>query len=176
MTEQENNQELRVFEFPDYYHDKWGIKRSAYIASRSVNSAAKELGVSRYKFSKHGKELSGSSTLLDFVIGNPHTTLVDIDGHLLDVKEVDPEFDIPKLELKPDAKKSPPKKKAEDKGSMRVDVKDCARCRKNHNDLYFSSFKNPILETKDDEPRWTHWGMCPTYQEPILLRVIVVSE
>lgn len=45
-----------------------------------------------------------------------------------------------------------------------VGVKACARCGQNH-DVNFVKFLNPSGEN-------THWGMCPTTYEPILLRII----
>ena len=44
-------------------------------------------------------------------------------------------------------------------------VKSCARCGKDHPDLMFRGFTKPCGEM-------THYGFCPTNNEPILLKQI----
>jgi hypothetical protein len=48
--------------------------------------------------------------------------------------------------------------------AITTDVKNCARCGGAHNALEFAPLSNP----PDDI---THWALCPTTQEPILLTV-----
>lgn len=49
-----------------------------------------------------------------------------------------------------------------------MNVRNCARCNGNHDDLVFRPLLQPIL---DDEGKavWTHWALCPTTGEPILM-------
>lgn len=51
---------------------------------------------------------------------------------------------------------------------MRVTVTACARCEGDHRRLEFRAFVRPIEE--DHGEPWTHWAMCPTTAEPLLLR------
>lgn len=55
-----------------------------------------------------------------------------------------------------------------DAPSLSVPVLNCARCGENHENIVFLRFARPILK-EDGEIDVTHWGMCPTNQEPILL-------
>jgi hypothetical protein len=43
-------------------------------------------------------------------------------------------------------------------------VVGCARCGGNHPELTFKKLENSLVKL-------THWSMCPTNNEPILLRV-----
>lgn len=45
-----------------------------------------------------------------------------------------------------------------------VTVRSCARCGQDHEDLPFR-----VLHNASDEWRW--WSMCPTKQQPILIKV-----
>ncbi len=45
-----------------------------------------------------------------------------------------------------------------------IAVKRCARCGKNHKKVLFKPFKN-------ENPTYTHWALCPTNEEPILMIV-----
>ncbi len=45
---------------------------------------------------------------------------------------------------------------------MKVTVRRCQRCGKNHQ-MVFAKLTNPADE-------WTHWGLCPNTKEPVLLR------
>jgi hypothetical protein len=51
-------------------------------------------------------------------------------------------------------------------GELHVDITQCARCTGNHAALLFVPFRHPFSLT------WTHWAMCPTNGEPILLRIV----
>jgi hypothetical protein len=53
-------------------------------------------------------------------------------------------------------------------GIMIVDVSCCARCGKDHKDLEFKEFKGWLPEDATGI-QWTHWGMCPDLNEPIML-------
>lgn len=47
-------------------------------------------------------------------------------------------------------------------------VKRCARCGEDH-EVKFKRFKhNPIT---CDEGEYTHWGMCPSLEEPVLMYI-----
>ena len=53
-------------------------------------------------------------------------------------------------------------------GYLTIDVKGCARCHGlEHSALTFSSFTHPVQDL--DGTTWTHWALCPTNGEPILL-------
>lgn len=45
-----------------------------------------------------------------------------------------------------------------------IDVTGCSRCGENHEEINFYEFIS-IPE------RYTHWGMCPINEEPILLLI-----
>jgi hypothetical protein len=47
-----------------------------------------------------------------------------------------------------------------------LSVGNCARCGKKHRPLMFKKFKRQT----QSEPPSTHWAMCPTTKEPILMR------
>lgn len=59
--------------------------------------------------------------------------------------------------------------------SVVTDVTGCARCAKNHKSLSFRKFsRNPItvpVDTIEEWERWEYWAMCPTLNEPIILKV-----
>lgn len=48
---------------------------------------------------------------------------------------------------------------------MNVDVKHCALCGQDHDQLPFQAFGRPCGE-------WTHWAMCPVANEPILCQIV----
>jgi len=50
-------------------------------------------------------------------------------------------------------------------GHIIVDVRKCARCGKNHKGVRFDTFTN-------GNHGLTHWGLCTTKFEPILLKVV----
>ena len=49
---------------------------------------------------------------------------------------------------------------------------NCARCGGDHLDLSYRTFARPVPEG-DGLGDWTHWALCPTNGEPILIRMIV---
>lgn len=49
-------------------------------------------------------------------------------------------------------------------------IKNCARCGGEHT-VVFKGFSKPILGD-DDEVLFTHFALCPTNGEPILMLVI----
>jgi hypothetical protein len=56
-----------------------------------------------------------------------------------------------------------------------VDVKGCARCHGDgHPGLVFRPLTYPV-DVADDVAPLTHWALCPTTVEPILLRIEAVS-
>ncbi len=48
-------------------------------------------------------------------------------------------------------------------------VKSCARCGQDHDNLIFKKFKNPFI-FKNVEIEY--WALCPICHEPILLHII----
>lgn len=49
-------------------------------------------------------------------------------------------------------------------------IKNCARCGKDHKELSFYKFINPIEDS--DGTIWNYWILCPNTGEPILMKVI----
>jgi hypothetical protein len=47
-------------------------------------------------------------------------------------------------------------------------VISCARCGQDH-EVEFKKFQRPIEDS--DSTVWTHWGICPNTDEPILLKM-----
>ena len=54
-------------------------------------------------------------------------------------------------------------------GDTYITVTDCQRCGKNHMGLLFKKLANPADE-------WSYWAMCPTTQQPVLMRVVEGQE
>ena len=55
------------------------------------------------------------------------------------------------------------------KDTRNVDIEYCARCGMDHRTVIFHRFKgNPVSSDGDD---FTFWGWCPTFLEPLILRV-----
>jgi hypothetical protein len=54
------------------------------------------------------------------------------------------------------------------KNQFNIGISGCARCDGNHENLVAKSFTKPVF---DDERRVvaTHFAMCPTTEEPILV-------
>jgi hypothetical protein len=51
---------------------------------------------------------------------------------------------------------------------MHIAVRECARCLRDHHEpVHFKPLSNPPEE-------FTHWGMCPTTREPIVMKVVEV--
>ena len=55
------------------------------------------------------------------------------------------------------------------KEPLKVTVKGCARCGENHHLLEFYAFENPIII---EFSKFTHWGVCPKLNEPILMKLV----
>lgn len=58
-----------------------------------------------------------------------------------------------------------------------VDVKICARCGSDHDQLTFFELKRPMIvefeiEGINKREKYQYWGTCPEYKEPIMLQVI----
>jgi hypothetical protein len=45
-----------------------------------------------------------------------------------------------------------------------VNVKRCARCQEDHDNMEFFPLKNPADE-------WAWWGTCPNVKQPVLMRM-----
>lgn len=52
---------------------------------------------------------------------------------------------------------------------MKTDIKLCARCGGDHDQLEFT-------ELKQSQNEWTHWASCPTNGEPIMMAVVDEDE
>ena len=46
-----------------------------------------------------------------------------------------------------------------------VDVYECVRCGRDHDDLEFHKLARP-------SDSWTHWATCPNNGEPVLVKVV----
>lgn len=54
--------------------------------------------------------------------------------------------------------------------SLVTSIHNCARCGADHTDLEFKQFIiEPIQDS--DGTVWNYWALCPTCDEPILLKV-----
>lgn len=54
-----------------------------------------------------------------------------------------------------------------------MDIVGCARCRADgHKQLEFHRFTRPVEVAGSGESPYTHWAICPTTGEPILLRTV----
>lgn len=51
---------------------------------------------------------------------------------------------------------------SKDRAKLSMTVRGCARCNEDHEQLVFLKLGQPCQE-------WTHWAVCPTTNEPILL-------
>ena len=49
---------------------------------------------------------------------------------------------------------------------MKINIKNCARCEGDHDQLEFEAFTNP-------PGKETHFAMCPFYDEPILMWITI---
>lgn len=47
----------------------------------------------------------------------------------------------------------------------------CARCAGVHGEMEFRELTRPFSPPETVPLRWTHWSLCPTNGEPILLMV-----
>jgi hypothetical protein len=57
--------------------------------------------------------------------------------------------------------------------SIIIDLNGCARCRGEHPKLEFKPLTYPITTLSDNSI--THWALCPTNGEPILLERVLES-
>ncbi len=57
---------------------------------------------------------------------------------------------------------------------LKTTIGNCARCGQDHKDLEFKPFKNPVEDT--DGTVWSHWALCPTNGEPVLLKVTQTDD
>lgn len=55
------------------------------------------------------------------------------------------------------------------KEEIYIDVKNCARCGKNHPGLGFVKFERNIKANKNP---FSHWSKCPRTWEPVLMKII----
>jgi hypothetical protein len=54
---------------------------------------------------------------------------------------------------------------------VKADIRYCPRCEQSHAQLEFVVFVDRLVTDDYSEIEWTHWALCPTLQEPILLRI-----
>ncbi len=54
---------------------------------------------------------------------------------------------------------------------MRLNIKNCARCKDNHNQLFFKKFT-----INEDNLGYSHFAFCPTNGEPILMKIIESND
>lgn len=57
--------------------------------------------------------------------------------------------------------------------AVMVTVHRCARCGMTHENLGFTKFKRPV--TLSDTVTYTHFSLCPTTLEPVLMRFSSIS-
>ena len=57
--------------------------------------------------------------------------------------------------------------------ARRVRMRGCARCQGEGHELTFIPFTRPV---KTGGLTFTHWAICPTLNEPILLRSVSMDE
>lgn len=62
-------------------------------------------------------------------------------------------------------------KKPKEAGTVTIDVDNCARCEEDHKGLKFKEFVRPLQTSAS-----THWCMCPTSKEPILMKIVSDKE
>ncbi len=55
-----------------------------------------------------------------------------------------------------------------------MNVSNCARCGKDHDNLEFDKLTAPIASDDGSEP-WNYWAICPISGEPVLMRVIPIT-
>lgn len=51
-----------------------------------------------------------------------------------------------------------------------IEIKRCARCGEDHLSVTFFSFDRPPTDV--DNIAWSHWGICPKSNDPILMRQV----
>lgn len=57
--------------------------------------------------------------------------------------------------------------------SISVNLRSCARCGGDHNNLVFAKFTRSLEVDGHD---FTHWCMCPSVAQPILMEVTYQSD
>lgn len=55
-------------------------------------------------------------------------------------------------------------------GRGRLNVKSCARCGLDHQNLVLMELRQPMAPEDAPGVSWTHWAKCPTSGEPIMVR------
>lgn len=65
--------------------------------------------------------------------------------------------------------RTPCEVKAEIGGLPTISLPRCARCLGPHADLIVERLHNPSDE-------WTHWAMCPSTLQPILVRYVEITD
>ncbi len=59
-------------------------------------------------------------------------------------------------------------------GVIRCDIRMCARCDGNHEQLAFRKMNNPMdFGAGDDRAIYTHFALCPNTGQPVVLRQTV---
>lgn len=53
---------------------------------------------------------------------------------------------------------------------LRVDIRHCARCNGDHDQMEFFKLTNPVI-ADDGKILYTYWGPCPTNQEPVMMHI-----
>jgi hypothetical protein len=56
---------------------------------------------------------------------------------------------------------------------MNINVGFCARCGEDHEGLEFKLFTHVV---DDMDGPWTHWALCPTNGEPILMKIVSTMD
>ena len=54
------------------------------------------------------------------------------------------------------------------KQEFNMEVINCARCQKNHKDIHFRLLHNAVIT---ESLIFNYFGICPTFEEPILMRI-----
>lgn len=57
-----------------------------------------------------------------------------------------------------------------DRDEYKGNVRQCARCGQDHENIVYRRLTHPI--TDSDGKVWTHWAPCPTNGEPILMMFV----
>lgn len=56
-----------------------------------------------------------------------------------------------------------------------ISIKNCARCKGNHERLEIKKLTHPVTQQAvgyDELTLYTHWALCPTNEEPIMVLVL----
>lgn len=53
-----------------------------------------------------------------------------------------------------------------------IRVHQCARCGLNHDALVFREMARPMAPPEAAPLRWTHFALCPTFREPIMMMIV----